>query len=229
MGSLASNTGPPPPGTIWSNASRQWVHLGEEVAFDFVLHDLRGRRVDAVGWADYGVATIQSDRIEVEPDSAGRFQFSYRFDHAEPGEQIDVHLTAYRQRGSRDFMNVQGRWLRSANPGDQPDQKVAADAIQMTLYLAPIELAIEQPPDEFDPNTGVLRFDPSSRKVNSIYVNRPDRPGFTLTRPNAEGFCIVHYQPKGNELNASGETKVHFLVYDVAGNPHDVTRTFKTP
>ena len=65
-GSLASDTGPSPPGTFWSDAARQMVHVGEQVRFDFVLQDALRRRVLPMGLADYSVVFVDGKRIETQ-------------------------------------------------------------------------------------------------------------------------------------------------------------------
>ena len=228
-GSLASDTGPAPPGTFWSDAARQMVHVGEQVRFDFVLQDARRRFVSPVGFADYCVAFVGGERIETEMDAYGRFRFSHTFDHAGPGDRIHVEAAAYRQRDNRDFVNVGGQWVQSHSPLNRQDRPVATDAIMFTVYQALIELALAPGASGLKPETGVLRIRRSDGSLTTVYVDRPNRSGFTLTDRGPDGGCRVRYTPKGDELNPTGTTDVEFLIYDTAGNPHHASATLDTP
>ena len=228
-GSLASNTGPRPPGYAWSQAGKQMVHVGEEVQFDFVLQDWRRQRVQPLGIADYGVAHIGNERIETAPDLEGHFRFSYVFDHVRPGDKIAVEVTAFRQRGTRDFMRIRGQWVQGDSPYDDPDKTVAGDEIQLIVYEAPIELTMVRPADELDPQTGALKLRRADGSTTSVFVDRPGRPGFTFTGPEPDGYYRIRYPPKGSELNPIGMTEVEFKIYDVLGQPHYATATLESP
>jgi len=227
--SLASSTGPRPPGHQWSMANRQMVHVGEQVAFHFVIVDSFGRFVHPLGLADYCVTFFGNERIEATPDIEGFFQFSLPFDRIRPGQTTKVTTTAYRQLGGRDFVKIRGEWLRSDSPYEIGDRKVASDSIIFTAYEVLIELRIVRPPDDLDPETGVLRICRDDGACTSVYVDLPDRRGFTLTGPGPDGYYRVRYQPVGNELNPTGTTDVRFTIYDQSGQPHHASLTIETP
>lgn len=228
-GSLASNTGPAPAGQTWSMASTQWVHVGEEVSFDFVLQDMFGKRVNSLGWADYAAAEFGTQRIEIEPDDAGRFQFTVRIDRYEPGDAFSMRVGAFRQRGARDYMNVQDRWLRAGSPSEIHDEQIAADTIQFKVYEALVSLQIPQSAVEWEPETGVLRLHRSDGTTKSVYIDRPGRPGFVISGPLPDGVYRITYRPTGDEVNRIGTTKAHFLIYDLNGSAHEVETVFDTP
>lgn len=227
--SLASNSGPPRFGTIWSDASRQEVVVGETVRFDFVLQDARRRFVPPVGLADYCVAHVDGERIETDMDEFGRFRFTHTFDRLKPGDQVSVRAGAYRQHGARDFMMVNGRWVQRESPFDLPDRRVAQDAIDFTVYEAPIELTLARPRDELQPKSGLLTILRRDGSTTKVYTDRPHRRGFTLAQPSGEGYCLVRYNPTGEELNPTGTTDVEFVIYDTAGGEHRTSTTLKTP
>lgn len=228
-GSLASNTGPRPPGHRWSVARRQMVHVGETVRFDFVLTDALGRLVQPTGLADYCVSYISGQRLEASPDITGHFGFAHTFDDVRPGQTVTVKTTAYRQRGQRDFMNIRGKWYQSDSPYELPDKKVGSGSIRLEVYAAPVELTIPQPPDDLDLETGVMRIRRGDGATTSVYIDRPGRPGFTITGPEPAGRYQVRYLPWGDELNASGSTEVEFTIYDRAGQAHYAAVTLETP
>lgn len=210
-------------------ASRQQVHVGEEVQFDFVLTDWRNRRLTPIGIADYCVATIGSRRVEAEPDLEGHFQFSHAFTNVVPGDTIVVEAGAFRQRGGRDYMKVRDEWMRSDSPFEEPDKRVARDSIRFKVYSVPIEITLPPSPDEFDPDTGVLRIRRRDGSTTSVFIDRPSRPGFTLDGPDDAGRYTVRYVPDGNVLNPSGTTRVEFTIYDTGGRPHRGTVVLDTP
>ncbi len=228
-GSLASNTGPRPPGHRWSVARRQMVHVGETVRFDFVLKDMLGRLVHPTGVAEYCVTFIGGQRLEAVPDVHGHFGFVHTFDDVRPGDRVIVKTTAYRQRGGRDFMKIRGQWYQSDSPYELPDKKVRSDSIRLYVYVAPIELTIPRPPDDLDPETGVMRILRSDGSTRSIYLDRPGRPGFTITGPEPAGRYRVGYLPSGDELNSGGTTEVEFTIYDRSGQTYHAAVTLETP
>lgn len=227
--SLASNTGPRPPGHLWSIAGRQRMHTGEEVQFDFVLQDWARRLVNPLGIADYCVVTIGDERIEVTPDLEGHFQFSHAFNRLNPGDKIKVTATAFRQRGGRDYMKIRGQWLQSDSPYEEPDRVIAGDRIKLIAYEVPIELTLVRPADDLDPETGVLRIRRTVGPTTSVFVDRPGRPGFAMTGPEPDGYYRVGYRPSGDELNPTGTTEVEFTIYDTSGQSHYASVTLETP
>jgi hypothetical protein len=227
--SLASDTGSRLPGHHWSDEDRQQAHAGEEVSFDFVLQNADRQLVPPTGVADYCVAMIGSQRLESEPDEFGHFTFRHRLDGVQPGREFDVRVAAYQQRGSRDFMKVGGQWLEAESPYSVADRKVAEDSIRLSIYQSLVDLRIVRPPDDLDPETGVLRIRRTDGSSTAVYINRPNRPGFIIEGPGPDGYYRVTYPPSGDELNKTGTTDVEFTIYDLAGQRHTVTKTLDTP
>lgn len=228
-GSLASSTGPRPPGLHWSDAPRQQVHVGETVTFDFVLQDAFGRRVNPTGVADYCLATIGSDQVEAVPDAEGRFQFSRVFADLSPGQSVEARAAAHVQRGRRDYVEVRGRWLRAEGPSDDSDEVTASGAITLIAYQSEIDLRITRPADDLDPETGLLRIRRDDGQTTTVYLDRPHRPGFSLDGPDAAGYYHARYRPAGSEVNPVGTTAVEFVVNDRGGRSHRVEATIETP
>ena len=228
-GSLASATGPRAPGQQWSMARLQMVHVGEEVPFDFVLQDWRHRLVNPMGFADYCVAVIDGERIETDYDPYGHFRFSHRFSDVEPGQEVKVEATAYQQRGGRDHMKIRGQWMRSDSPYEETDRRVAGDTITLKVYKSSIDLTVARPPDDLDPDSAVLRIRRQDGSTTSVFIDRPERPGFTMTDLQADGYHHIRYSPQGDELNPIGTTDIEFVIYDVAGQKYEVPAVIETP
>jgi len=228
-GSLATNTGPRPAQQRWSMVTKQMAHVGEQVQFDFVLTDWRGRFVGPTGIADYCVALIGDERVEAEPDAKGHFRFSYPLDRVHDGEKIKVTATAFQQCDSRDFMKIGGRWLKADSPYAQPDRKVAGDTVQLTLYQTALDMKIARPADDLDPESGVLRFQCVDGGGGPVYIDKPGRPGFTIGDPEPDGYYHVQYSPTGGQLNPTGATDVEFTIHDIGGQRHVVSQTLNTP
>jgi len=240
--SLATSTGPRPPQQRWSMASTQLAHVGEQVHFDFVLTDWRGRFVGPTGIADYCVAIpsglrtgIGGERVETEPDAKGHFRFSYPLDRLRAGDKLKVTATAFQQRDSRDFMKIGGRWLTADSPYAQPDRKVAGDAVQLTIYQTTVDMKIARPADDLDPESGVLRFQCADGgggpgyTGTPVYMDKPGRPGFRIGGPESDGYYRVEYRPTGGQLNPTGTTDVEFTIHDLGGQRHVVSQTLSTP
>ncbi len=228
-GSLATTTGPRPAGSRWSIARRQSAHVGEEVHFDFVLHNGVGSMVSPLGVADYCVARIGSHRVEAVPDDTGHFAFSFMLDRAGPGDEVAVEVTAYQQRGRRDFVQVGGQWLEAQSPSAESDKPVARASVRLTIYQSHVSLRIARPPDDLDPQTGVLRLIRLDGSATSVYLDRPGRPGFHLAGPGQVGYYEVDYEPPGDEVNVTGVTEVTFTIHDVGGQRHTMSAQLETP
>lgn len=229
-GSLASDTGPRTGDSVWSAVPRQRVHVGETVRFDFVITEpVRGGMIDPTGVADYCIVSIGPDRIHINPDTAGHFQFEHTFDNLRAGEKLVVRARAYRVRGHRDYMKIAGRWMRSESPTDIFDQKVAADSIALTAYTLTLELKIQPRGIELDAESGLLRIQRDDGSEVVRYIDRPHRPGFTVDGPDARGAYLIRYHTRSNELNRTGKTTVGFEIHDQNGKRIAVTRVFDTP
>jgi len=198
------------------------------VKFDFVLTDWLGRRIDPVGTADYCVAYFGDERIEIDLHPGGYFRFTHPID-AEPGSIIDVGVTAYRQLAGRDLIKVGDQWLASNGPFEKPDRKVARDSVTLTVYQCEVHLRLPRPPDDLDPDTGVMRLYRDDGTSTSVYIDRPGRPGFRITGPTPDGSYDVTYRPEAKMLNDHGTTKVDFRIHDLSGQRHDCSAMVDTP
>ncbi len=229
--SLATSTGPCKPGDTWSVAGRQRAHVGEEVAFDVILQKALGgdRALSPVGIADYCVALIGDERLEAEPDWRGHFTFSHRFTDVRPGDKVEVKATLYRQKGRRDHMRIAGQWVRSSSPYEEADRHVAGDSVRLEFYEAPIEIMIDPSADEWLVGAARLDIRRSDGSIATVLADRPDRPGFTFSGPDAAGRVKVNYVPSGAQLNPSGTTEVIFTIGDRAGRTVRKEQTLPTP
>ena len=227
-GSLATSTGPRPDGFAWSPDRTQYAHVGERVSFDFVLTDALGRFVDPVGIVDYCVAKMGSERIEMEIEPSGHFSFA-RPIKAPPGASLQVEVSAIRQLAGRDQVKVGAEWIRSKSPFEQPDKRIASDAVTLIVYQAQVRLRLASPPTELDPETGVMVIHSDKRGAVSVYIDRPGRPGFRITGPDADSYYTITYDPPGDVLHDHGTTKVVFSVYDLSGQRHEISEVLDTP
>jgi len=226
--SLATSTGVAPPNATWSNERYQSAHVGESVKFDFVLTDAFGRPIDPVGIADYSAAYVGDERIEVEPHPAGSFRFQHTLT-APPGTDVDVEVTAYRQRAGRDFAKIGERWVATASPYAQPDRKMARDVVTLNVYQVEVALRIPRPADDLEPESGVLRIVRDDGHVTTVYIDRPNRPGFVVTGPEPDGYYTVTYAPTADMVNRHGTTRVEFQIHDLAGHRHEHVKMIETP
>jgi len=208
---------------------RQQVHVGETVLFDFVLTDGLGRFVPPYSADEYGVLYVGRDRIETEPDEAGHFSFAHRFNYVKSGTSMTADAAVFQQRGNRDFIKVQGEWLLSTSPYEEPDRRVAGDRIILEIYQTRITLSIARPPLDLDPDSGVMRIVRDDGTASSVYVDRPGRPGFSIAGPDPGGYYQVTYEPDGDQLNPTGSTRIEFTVYDVGGQRHAASLLLPTP
>jgi len=228
-GSLATSTGPNG-SEAWSADQVQMAHVGETVRFSFILIDgWMGRPLDPYGNADYCLVTIDGQQLECEPDVGGRFRFEHSLNGVKPDQRIRVTATAYRQYGQRDFMKVGNTWLRGDSPYDDPDREVTSDSLDLDTYQARVELAVPAGAAPLEAETGKLELIRDEAKVSNVYVDRLNRPGFTLEGPNEQKVYKAVYLPNGSELNTSGSTEARFTIFDTTGRPYSVTAEIPTP
>lgn len=226
QGSLATSTGP----ALWSAQKTQQAHVGETVLFDFILISrLQNRPLDPYGFADYCMAQIGDDRVQCEPDLNGHFSFEHQLTDVQAGQQIEVTVTAYRQFGSRDFIQVGKKWLHGDSSIDEPDRKVCKSQVTLVVYQVRLEAQLTVGDSPLDPESGKLRLFGPNEQIVSIFIDRPNRPGFALSGPDQAGQYTLVYEPAGNQIAPSGQTKAHFMVYDLAGQQHDFDFLLDTP
>lgn len=228
-GSLATNTGPMFKGCLWSEAKKQRVHVGETVLFEFVLHDGFGNLVEPSGIADYCVAQIENDRIEVEPDENGRFRFSLSFERFVERENITVTVRAMKQVSQRDFLKVGGRWLKNENDKDRQDRIASKKKIDLSIYQSKVSFAIDNALEPMDTAGGVLRLRKNDGTIACIYADRPEKRGFKVFQGDQSRTYKIEYEPRGNEVNPTGQTAAELSISDVHGRPRLLTATFPTP
>jgi hypothetical protein len=175
------------------------------------------------------VASIGDQRVLCEADLQGHFRFEQRLPRARPGDEIEVVATAYRQHGTRDFIQVGDSWLHGESPIDAADDKVCSDSITLRVYQARVEMHLAAGAAPMDFESGKLELTKHDGSVTSVFIDRPGRRGFVASGPDQAGGYTVVYLPDGDELNPSGRTPARFTVYDLAGHRHSVEMMVPTP
>jgi len=228
-GSLASDTGPSL--SMWSTADRQLAHVGERVEFSFVLaRNMRSHApMDPAGVADYCIATVGREMTEAELDHDGHYRFSYELIHDAPGDEIPVSAVAFRQRGQRDQMQIDGRWVIGNDPYDQRDLQVAADSLTLLVYASDIDLPVQRPGLDLTLASGRLEIHKNSGESTEVHAEQPGQPGFSFTDVDEKGYYHILYQPSVDELNRRGITQVRFSAPDTDGQLHFTDATISTP
>ena len=227
-GSLATSTGPRVRG-LWSVAAEQHAHVGEEVLFDFVLTRPMDRRpLDPVGIADYCVLQIGEARRIAKPDFDGHFRFSHTLTDQSAGSRIKAIATAYRAVGHQDLAAIAADSAALDGAVDDVDQKQAADSVRLVIYQAKIDLTIPKTASPLDPASGRIQIRKADGSVTSVYQDRPNRRGFTITGA-ADGGYTISYLPRGDELNPTGTTDIEFTVYDQNARRHALSQKLATP
>lgn len=225
-GSLATSTGP----ALWSARKIQQAHVGETVRFDFILISrLQNRPLDPYGFADYCMAQIGDHRVQCEPDLNGHFKFDHELVGVRAGQQIEVTVTAYRQYGTRDFIQAGERWLRGDSTIDEPDRHVCQAQITLDIYQSRLEATMPGGNSPLEPESGKLRLFRRDGQVSSVYIDRPNRRGFAFSGPDSSGRYTLIYEPDGNQIDPSGQTQARFIIHDLAGQQHTLDLSLATP
>ena len=228
-GSLACDTGPSEQGA-WSVAPLQHAHVGENIALSFILRQkFQKNRIDVLGVADYAVANILEERIEVGPDIHSAFLFTHRLAGTKAGQVVTVEVAARQTRGSRDYMKIRGTWRRSISAAEEPDTLVAHDSIKLRIYQSRIDYRFSKPQVDLDWSTARLVITRSDEKVSSVFMDRPVRPGFTMNGPDQNGDYRIQYFPLADQVNKTGMTRAALKVIDVNGLEQSHEFEFDTP
>jgi len=228
-GSLATNTGPRAPGERWSTDREQSAHVGEFFQLDFVLKNWMGSLTSPGGVADYCVFLVGNDCQVVEANPSGHFACGFRFDSIPHGDTVNVEAVAYRQQGTRDWVQARGQWVQTSNPGDEPDARVASDSIRMRIYQSEVELTIPRTADDLDPSTGLLRFSSDMDRNVSFGLSRNGSQGFHMDAPDPSGMYLVRFEPPADALQPFGKTRVVFTIKDRAGQTHTIESAVDSP
>jgi len=227
-GSLATDTGYSTEGA-WSAAKVQDAHIGETVTCSLILREsFKKERLSLLGVADYAAAQISSDRVEAEPQS-GRFVFRYTFKDVDPGRTVKVSARAYRIRKKKDYMKIQGQWLRSQSPYELPDRNVGADSLKLRFYQSRIEYSFEAPRTKLDWATSRLVITRKDKQISTVLMEKANRSGFTVNGPDRKGRYCIQYFPLAEQVNKTGETSVALYVLDINGQQHTYKFEFDTP
>jgi hypothetical protein len=213
--SLATNTGPRPHGGEWSLANPQWVHVGEKIDISYALQS---------NIADYAVLTIEplgTSKVNLAPER-GRFVFEgIRFTEPTPPERpLVLQAAAYRERGERDVMDMDGRLLRRESPMDVADEKVASATLKLYVYQS--NLVIQVPPDPagYKWETGKLLLYSDPDRPAEVRLGRDYRKGFRVEGPTATGTFVVAYEPTAEQVKRTDSTRAVFTVLNAAGSEH---------
>lgn len=227
--SLATDSGPSRTG--WSTLDTQLVHVGERVGFSVVLvRSMRSKApISPLGVADYCIASVGTDMIEADLDDDGHYRFAYDIVGRRSGEVIPVSAVLYRQRGRRDIMKVGGTWVQGDDPYDQTDHVVARASLRLIVYSSQLDLPVEHPQLDLEMAAGRMEIRKSDGLTTDIYYQRGGNRGFLYTDPDEKGAYHVTYQPRADELNKCGTTRIRFSTYDTAGNPHVTDALINTP
>ena len=228
-GSLACDTGSSEQG-VWSVAPLQHAHVGENIALSFILRQkLQRNRIDVLGIADYAVANILEERIEVGPDINSAFLFTHRLAGVKPGQVVAVEVAAHQTRGSKDYMKIRGTWRRSISAAEEPDELVAYDSIKLRVYQSRIDYRFGKPQVDLDWSTARLVIIRNDEKVSTVFMDRPTRPGFTMNGPDQNGYYRIQYFPLADQVNKTGMTRAALKVLDVNGLEQSHEFEFDTP
>lgn len=224
LSSLATNSGPNPHGGQWSLAREQWVHVGESIDISYALQS---------GSADYAVLEIEplgTSKVCLASDR-GRFHFEkIRFLEPTPPEKpLTLHAAAYRERGERDVMDLDGKLLRRESPYDVSDQKVASATLRVYVYQANLSIQVPADPAGYKWETGKLLLYGDPEHPAEVRLGRDYRKGFRVDGPTATGGFVVAYEPTAEQLKHVGTTRAVFTVLNAAGMEHREEIWLPTP
>lgn len=226
--SIATSTGDRLGGN-WSTVPKQQAHVGETVEFSVMLtQPLTGRPVHARGAADYCALFLNGRRVDLEMDIDGRFHGTYAFDFVDADEKIRVDAKVYLTRGSRDFMQIRGEWLRNESPRDWPDHLVASGHVELAFYQSELRLEVPGAAGGFDLSTAKLILRRPDGTETTVFPYRPPRHGFSLTQ-QPHGGLLLTYRPRADEISPYGATQAVLSVYGHDGKGYQAEELLLTP
>ncbi len=202
----------------------QWVHVGEPVK---VIYDVRS------GWADYAILHISPlDRSEVAlATEPGSFRFrDLRFEQPTPPEKpMRLRAWAYRERGQRDYMDLDGELLSRESPYDVPDSRVASASMKIHVYQTSLSIPIPPDPAGYNWQTAKLLLYADPARPVEVRPVREYRTGFRIEGPTAAGGYVMAYEPTAEQVRRTGSTRVVFTVSNTAGFPWRYEDWLETP
>jgi len=229
VGSLATNTGNTRGGE-WSIDNQQYVHIGENVTFSFVLKKpLATSAINATGIADYCIFEYGDDADAVDVDLEGAFVCEHDFVDITPETPIKVTAKAYRMVGTRDRMKIAGQWLRNESPDDEPDIFVASDSVRLIPYQVQIVVNVPDAWRNYDFETAVLSLHRSEDEPPKDFrLKRGLRRGFTVDRSDPKAWRI-RFEPRAAEVLPNGQMRAELCILDESGDMRSINGIVPTP
>lgn len=206
------------------------VHVGERVRFSFVLTESLNAEqgIEPSGIVDYCLVRVGNEMIDTGFGDLGHFEAEYTFDKAQPGQEINVIATGYRQMGGRDRKLIAGKWVTRSD-FDQTDRAICRDDLALTVYKSRIEWLIQPDADDWDIAGGTLVMIRRDGGTTLIRASRDGEDGFKVQGPLDGGDYMIVYEPTAEMLNSSGTTHVRFTIMDDRGQQHVLERLLSTP
>ena len=207
------------------SAHEQWVHVGEQIDISYALYG---------GNADYAVpcSWTRSGKSRVSlAAERGRFLFEkIRFNEPTPPERpLVLQAAAYRERGERDVMDMDGQLLRRESPYDNADQKVASATLKLHVYQSNLAIQVPADPAGYKWDTGKLVLYADPERPAEVRMARDYRKGFHVDGPTATGTFVIAYEPTAEQVKHTDSTRVVFTVLNAAGREHRQEIWLPTP
>ncbi|MEE8171138.1 MAG: hypothetical protein V3T70_11390 [Phycisphaerae bacterium] len=205
----------------WSDASPQFVHVGEDVTFRFESSWLPCDYVH-FDWSDDGSV------IDGRPSPWGGFDAEHRFTKVtDADDPIRIRAAGYIRHFRRDAMPVGGRLVRAGFADDPADLRFSVAEMMVYVYQSRIEVEAELGVDPDWDYVRLLIYPRDGIRVQ-VRAEREGRPGYFAVRVGADRWRLV-YEPSGAEVNRSGATKAELRYFDSQGNEHGVKLSIRTP
>jgi len=229
QGTLATRTGSAGPGA-WSTEKTQWAHVGETVELEFLV--VRAGTSQPIGnAADYAIWRLGGAHRVTPIDPDGRFRCAHVFTDAPPGgfRECLVEVTAYRTREVQDAIDAGLELVYAANPADLPDAVVASDRLRLRIYRTQVRFDLPSADPPLIWQTAKMLFERHDGGVHQVGRRRPGAPGFDVVIGQDREPTAAVYDPRADQVNSCGNTRVTLLVRDERGREHRFQQIIETP
>jgi len=193
---LSSSSGAGPLG----EATVHWVHVGEQVDF----------KIDAPQETSYVIMDLCGERMVLR-DSGEGYRFTRLFDDSWRDRSCQVRATAYRQMDGPDIpgRDDSGQLMKDQPKEDRPDEILATAVVQLRCYQSQIRFRV-RPVKGVDLGKAVLKIFGPDNRIWVLRRAQGGQEGFTILGPEPGGAYVVFYEPRSEQINRSGTTRVVF-------------------
>lgn len=187
----------------YSRVSPQRVYIGETMQFRVTVQP---------DVASYVLLDFEGQQHILSRIREGEYSYSHYFGEDWRRRVAKLDVRAYRQRGRRDYVREGERIVHRLRQGDDPDELVGSASMTLRCYQATVSMRVHLPNGvKPDWEKAWLELTGRDGHVKRVTLGQPGQHGFIVLGPSAFGEdYTVFYEPRHDEVQTTGKTKVVF-------------------